>query len=113
MLSQDIPPSNPVDQDEETWDTVGAMAEKNVSLPPTTREVVQGSAQQGSGADNSQVSAGERRQNPSPTAVMEQPEETQVEDEATTEAAIVDIASILGARAPDRDCCPFDLVSFF
>jgi hypothetical protein len=58
MLSQDIPPSDPVDQDEEeTWNMVGAAAERSVSSPPTTREVVSGSAQQGAGADNSQMSA--------------------------------------------------------
>jgi hypothetical protein len=98
MLWQDIPPSDPVDQDEEeTWDTVGATAERSVSLPPTTGEVVPGSAQQQVGADNSQMSAKERRSNPSPAMVPEQPEEAHEEDEATTEAGIVDIASILGA----------------
>jgi hypothetical protein len=81
VLSQDIPPSDPVDQDEEeTWDTVGAAAERSVSPPPTTGEVVPGSTQQGSGTDNSQASAGEEGQNPSPTAVMEQPKEAQAED---------------------------------
>jgi hypothetical protein len=98
MLSKDIPPSDPVDQDEEeTWDTVGAAVERSVSPPPTTREVVPGSTQQGSGADNSEASAGEGRQNPSPAAVMEQPEEAQAEDEAAMKAGTVDIASILGA----------------
>jgi hypothetical protein len=98
ILSEDIPPSDPVDQDEEeTWDTVGEAAERNVSPPPTAGEVVSGSAQQGAGADNSQMSAEERRPNPSPTMVLEQPEEAQAEDEVTTEDGIVDITSILGA----------------
>jgi hypothetical protein len=87
-----------MDQGEEkTWDTVGAAAERNISPPPTIGEVVPGSAQQGSGVDNSQTSTEERRPDPSLATVAEQPEEAQAEDEATTEAGIVDIASILGA----------------
>jgi hypothetical protein len=43
------------------------------------------------------MSAEERRPNPSPTTVPAQPKEAQAEDEATVEAGIVDIASILGA----------------
>jgi hypothetical protein len=82
------------------------VAERSVSPPPTTREIVSGSAKQGAGADNSQMSAEGRRSNPSPAMVTKQPEEAQAEDEATAEAGIVDIAS------PDRDCCPVDLVSF-
>jgi hypothetical protein len=98
MLSQDIPPSNPVDQDEEeTWDIVGTAAERSVSPPPSTGEAMLGSAQQRTSADNSQASAGEGRKNPSSAAVMEQPEEAEAEDEAATEARIVDIVSILGA----------------
>jgi hypothetical protein len=98
MLSQDIPTSDPVDQGEdETWDIVGAVAERSISLPPTTGEVVPGSAQQGVGANNSQVSAKERRSNPSPAKEPEQLEEAQAEDEATAEARIVDITRILGA----------------
>jgi hypothetical protein len=56
-----------------------------------------GSAQQGTGTDNSQASAEKRRSNPSPVAAMEQSEEAQAIDEATMEARIVDIASLLGA----------------
>jgi hypothetical protein len=38
MLLQDIPPSDPVDQDEEEiWDMVGVAVERSVSPPPTTR----------------------------------------------------------------------------
>jgi hypothetical protein len=98
VLSQDIPPSDPVDQDkEETWDTAGAAGERNVSPHPTAGEVVPGSAQQGTGTDNSQMSPEERRPNPSPATVVEQPEEAQAEDKAAPEARIVDITSILGA----------------
>jgi hypothetical protein len=98
MLSQDIPLSDPVEQnDEGAWDTVGAAAERNVSPPPASGEVVPESAQQGTSAVNSQASIGEGRQDPSPTEVIEQLEEAQAEDEAATEASMVDIASILGA----------------
>jgi hypothetical protein len=58
---------------------------------------VSDSAQQETGADNLQASAGERRQNPALATVMQQPEEAQAEDEVATEAGIVDITSILGA----------------
>jgi hypothetical protein len=97
-LLQDIPSSDPVDQDEEeTQDTVGVAAEKSVSPPPTTGEVVAGLARQGTGTDNSQASAEEGRPNPSPSVVVEQSEEVQAVDEAATEAGIVNIASLLGA----------------
>jgi hypothetical protein len=65
VLSQNIPSSDPVDQgEEETWDTVGAAAERSASPPPTTGEVVPAPAQQVAGADNSQMSAEERRPDP-------------------------------------------------
>jgi hypothetical protein len=87
-----------VDQGEEdTWDTVGAATERSISSPPTTRKIVPGSAQEGAGADNSQASVEERRPDPSPTKVPEQPEEGQAEDKASAKAGIVDIASILSA----------------
>jgi hypothetical protein len=76
---------------------VGATVERNISPPPTTGERVPELAQQGAGADSSQTSAEERRPNPLPAKVPEQPEEAQAEDEAIAEAGIVDIASILGA----------------
>jgi hypothetical protein len=43
------------------------------------------------------MSPEERRPNPSPATVVEQPEEAQAEDKAAPEARIVDITSILGA----------------
>jgi hypothetical protein len=98
VLSQDIPSSDPVDQgEEETWDTVGAAAERSISPPPTTREVVPGLAEQGASTYNSQASTEERRPNPSPSKVPEQPEEAQAKGEVAAEAEIVDITSILGA----------------
>jgi hypothetical protein len=87
-----------VDQDEEeTWDMVGPTTERSISPLPTTGEVVPELAQQGAGADDLQMSAEERKPNPSPAMVPEQPEDAQAEDEATAEARIVDITSILGA----------------
>jgi hypothetical protein len=95
VLPQDIPPSDPVDQgEEETWDTVGGVAERNTSPPPTTGVVVSESAQQEAGADNSQASAEERRPDPSPAMGAEQPEGAQAEDEA----GIVDITIFLAPR---------------
>jgi hypothetical protein len=83
--------------EEETWETVGGATERSISPPPTTGKVVTGSTQQGASADNSQVSAEERRLNHSPTTVAEQLGEAEAEDEATADARIVDIANILGA----------------
>jgi hypothetical protein len=53
--------------------------------------------QQAADVGDSHASAEERRPDPSPATRAEQLEEAQVEDEATVEAGIVDIASILGA----------------
>jgi hypothetical protein len=54
VLSKDIPPSDPVEHDEEeTRDTVGAAAERNVCPSPAVGEAVSKSAQQGYIADNS------------------------------------------------------------
>jgi hypothetical protein len=51
MLLQDIPSSDPVDQgDEDIWEMVGAAAERSISLPPATEEVVPRAAQQEAGA---------------------------------------------------------------
>jgi hypothetical protein len=80
----------------ENWDTVGGEAERSTSLPPTTEVVMLESAHQAAGADNSQASAEERRLDPSPTTGAEQPEEAQVEDEATADAGIIDITNVLG-----------------
>jgi hypothetical protein len=97
-LSQDIPPCDLANQgEEETWDTVGA-SERSISLAPTTRVTVPGAAQQAAGTSDSQALAEERSPDPSLTTRAEQPEGACVEDEATREAGIVDITSILGAR---------------
>jgi hypothetical protein len=54
-------------------------------------------ARKETGAVNSRASAEEERKDPSTAAAIEQPEEVQAEDEAITEAGIVDIVSILDA----------------
>jgi hypothetical protein len=86
-VSQDIPSSDPVDHsEEETWDTVGRAAERSISPPPTTGEVIPESAQQAVGAENSQVPAEERRADSSPAAAAEQSEEAQADNEVTAKA---------------------------
>jgi hypothetical protein len=76
---------------------VGAEAERSTSPPPTNEKVVPALVQQAVGTENSQMSAEERRPSPTPATMPEKPEETLAEDEATAEAGIVDITSILGA----------------
>jgi hypothetical protein len=57
VLLQDIPSSNPIDQGgEDIWETVGAAAKRSINPPPATEEVVPGTAQQDTGAVNSQAS---------------------------------------------------------
>jgi hypothetical protein len=98
MLSQDIPPSDPVDQgEEETWDMVGGATERSLNPAPSAGVVMPEVAQQATGASDMQASAEERRSDPSPTMRAEQSEGAHVDDKATAEAGIVDIASILGA----------------
>jgi hypothetical protein len=99
VLLQDIPSSDPADQsDEDVWETVGVTVERNTSSPPASEEVVPEGAQQQTSIIEAQTSV-EKGQSLPPAAgvAMEQPEETPVEAGAASEAAIVDIASILGA----------------
>jgi hypothetical protein len=72
-LSQDIPPSDLVDQgDEEIWNTVGGATERSCSPAPTTEVTVPEAAQQATGANDSQASVEERRPEPSSTAGAEE-----------------------------------------
>jgi hypothetical protein len=83
--SQEIPPSDPVDQgDEGDWETVGEPAERSRSLAPAMTEVVP------------QAPVAEGRTEPT-VAAAEEPATTESEEEAPAEAGLVDIASILGA----------------
>jgi hypothetical protein len=89
-----------VDQgEEETWDTVGGATERNRSPGPATETIVPEVAQQAADANESRASAEERRPEPSSTTRAEGHRGAHVEDEASTEAGIVDITSILGAPA--------------
>jgi hypothetical protein len=84
-FSQEIPPSNPVDQgDEGYWETVGQPAERNRSPAPAMSETVP------------QALVAEGRTEPA-VAAAEEPAATEAEEEAPTEAGLVDVNSILGA----------------
>jgi hypothetical protein len=96
--SQEIPPSNPIDQGEgDDWGTVGEPAERSRSLAPTVEELVAWMTQRSTRVVEPQASAVESRPEPSATAGAEEPAAAQVEEEALTEAGLVHIASILGA----------------
>jgi hypothetical protein len=83
--SQEIPPSDPVDQgDEGDWETVGEPAERSRSPAPAM--VVP------------QAPIAEGRTEPAVAAAKE-PAATEAEEEVPAEAGLVDIASILGAPA--------------
>jgi hypothetical protein len=86
---QEIPPSDPVEQgDEGGWDTVGESAGASRSAAPTVEELVVQLTRQ------PPVAVGSTE----PTvAVVEEPTTTEAQEEAPTEAGLVDIASILGA----------------
>jgi hypothetical protein len=95
-LSQDIPPSDPVDQgEEENWDTVGGATERSLSPAPTTEAIVPEAAQQAAVVDKLQATIEERRPESSLTAGDVDPGEALVEEEAPAEAGLVDIANIL------------------
>jgi hypothetical protein len=83
--SQEIPPSDPVDQGGEgDWETVGEPAERSQSPVPAMTETVP------------QAPVAEGRTEPA-VAVAKEPAATEAEEEAPAEAGLVDIASILGA----------------
>jgi hypothetical protein len=97
-LSQDIPPSNPVEQgEEENWDTVGGATERSLSPAPTIEATVPETSQQASATGEPRVSVEERRPEPSVTTGAKDAVVAHVEEDAPTEAGLVDIASILGA----------------
>jgi hypothetical protein len=86
---QEILPSDPVEQwDEGDWDTVGEPAGASRSPAPTVEELVVQLMRQAPVADGSTVPV---------VAVAEEPTTTEAQEEAPTEAGLVDIASILGA----------------
>jgi hypothetical protein len=84
--SQEIPPSDPVDQgDEGDWETVGEPTERSRSPAPTMTETVP------------QAPVAEGRTEPAAAAAAEELAATEAEEEAPAEAGLVNITSILGA----------------
>jgi hypothetical protein len=97
-FSQEIPPSDPVDQGEgDDCETVGEPAERNRSLAPTVEELVSQMTQRATRVVEPQAPAMESRPELSATTGVEEPVAAQVEEEAPAEARLVDITSILGA----------------
>jgi hypothetical protein len=83
---QEIPPSDPIDQgDECDWGTVGEPAERSRSPAPAVTEV------------EPPAPVAESRTVPTAAPTTEEPATTEAEEEASAEAGLVDIASILGA----------------
>jgi hypothetical protein len=66
--SQEIPSSDPVDQEgEDDWDTVGGATERSLSPTPFIEEVVPESAQQATSTGEPPTPTEERRPEPSAT----------------------------------------------
>jgi hypothetical protein len=86
---QELPPTEPDEQgDEGEWDTVGEAASSH-SPAPTVEELL---AQM-----ERQPPAAQRSAEPAAAAAAEEAAVAEVQEEAPTEAGLVDIASILGA----------------
>jgi GAF domain-containing protein len=95
---QEIPPSDPVDQEDEgDWETVGELAERSCSPAPTVEELVSRLTQLSTTLVELPAPVVENRTEPVVTAAAEEPVATQAEEEVPVEAGLVDIASILGA----------------
>jgi hypothetical protein len=97
-FSQEIPPSDPVDQGEgDDWETVGEPAKRGRSPTPNVEELVSQMTQRSTSVVEPQAPAVESRPETSATIGAEEPVATLAEEEAPAEAGLVDIASILGA----------------
>jgi hypothetical protein len=97
-FSQEIPPSDPIDQGEgDDWETVGEPTETRRSPAPTVKELVSQMTQRTTRVVERQTLAVESRQEPSATTGTEEPVAAQDEEEAPAETWLVNIASILGA----------------
>jgi hypothetical protein len=84
---QELPPTEPVDQDDEgEWDMVGEAAGSR-SPAPTVEELLAQMERQPPAA----------QEGAEPTAAAEEAVATEAQEEAPAEAGLVDIASILGA----------------
>jgi hypothetical protein len=96
-FSQEIPPSDPVDQGEgDDWETLVEQAERSRSPASTVEELVSQMTQRLTRVVEPQAPAMESRPEPSATSGAEEPVAAQAEEEAPAEAGLVDIASILG-----------------
>jgi hypothetical protein len=104
---QEVPPTEPVEEgDEGERDTVGEPAGSR-SPAPTVEELLaqlerqppapQGSTEPAAAAAEEVIAAGAQESAAPATAAGE--EATEAQEEAPTEAGLVDIASILGASA--------------
>jgi hypothetical protein len=90
---QQMPPSDPVEQgDEDDWDTTREPAGGSRSPAPTLEELLAQLKRQPPVAEGSTEPA---------AAATEEATATEAQEEAPTEAGLVDIASILGAQ-PSR-----------
>jgi hypothetical protein len=76
---------------------VGGATERRCSPAPTVEEVVSELAQQAIGAGEPPASTEEGRPEPSANTGAGGPVAAETEEEAPTEAGLVDITSILGA----------------
>jgi hypothetical protein len=86
---QEVPPTEPVEQgDESEWDTVGEAAGSR-SPAPTVEELLAQMEHQPPAAKGSTE--------PAAVAAAEETAIAEVQEEAPAEAGLVDIASILGA----------------
>jgi hypothetical protein len=86
---QEMPPSDPVDQgDESDWDTVGEAAGGSRSPAPNVEELLAQMERQPPVAQGSTEPA---------AAATKEAAATEAQEEAPAEAGLVDIASILGA----------------
>jgi hypothetical protein len=95
---QEIPSSDPVDQGEgDDWETVGEPFERSRSPAPTIEELMSQMTQRSTRVDEPQAPAMESRPESSAATGAENPIAAQAEEEASVEAGLVDIASILGA----------------
>jgi hypothetical protein len=104
---QEVPPTEPVEEgDEGGWDTVGEPA-GSCSPAPTVKELIaqlehqppapHGGTKPAAAADEEVVAAGAQENAAPATAAGGEATATEAQEEAPTEAGLVDIASILGA----------------
>jgi hypothetical protein len=106
---QEVPPTEPIEEgDEGEWDTVGEPAGSR-SPAPTVEELIaqlerqlsapQGSTEPAAAAAEEVVAAGAQESAAPATVAEGEATATEAQEEAPTEAGLVNIASILGAPA--------------